>query len=317
MSKVQEINQEQRSLQKSRTLDDPIDTYFMEKVSILFAKLFNKLGFHPNVVTVLSMLVGVAGGTLLAFHNWVLNVVGAVLIILSGILDCADGQVARMSGKGGFYGRCFDGFCDGIVYFAIYIGVTVYLMSENIPFTNTPWSFWIWFIAVPAGAYFHAVQARTADYYKQVWMYLSGNSHSEFSTSQSVQKQIDGLRFKGFKYWICKSYLTYTKSQEKMTPSFQKLRRRIEENNNVIPEKVKNLWREKSHLSVGLLNMFCFTFRTLLLFVLFFFGVGFSLGIAFWIYPITIVVFEIIRISLLVHYEHLAKQCLKEGFDEI
>ena len=311
MSKVEQIKQEQKKLQKSRTLNDPLDTYFAEKISILFAKLFYKLGFHPNVVTVFSMIVGVSGGALLAFHNLVLNIVGVILIILSGIFDCADGQVARLSGKGGFYGRCFDGFGDGLVYFAIYVGISVRLMSENIPFTDTPWSFWIWFISVPVGIYFHAAQARTADYYKQIWMYLTNNSHSEFSTSEGVKKQIDSLESKGLKHFICNSYLSYTKSQERMTPRFQELRRKIDANGGVIPEKVTEIWRKNSKFSIGLTNLLVFNFRTYLLFILLF------CGVTFWIFPVNILVLEVIRIYLLVKYERLAKKCLKEGFDEI
>lgn len=311
MSKTKQIKQEQKSLQKSRTLNDPLDTVFTEKVSILFARLFNKLGFHPNLVTVFSMIVGVTGGILLCFHNLVLDIVGVVLIIFSAIFDCADGQVARMSGKGGFYGRCFDGFGDGLVYFAIYVGISVRLMSENIPFTNTPWSFWIWFVSVPVGIYFHAVQAKTADYYKQVWMYLSNNSHSEFSTSDGVKKQIEELHSKGFKHIVCSSYYSYTKSQERMTPNFQKLRQKIDENGGVIPSKITEIWRNNSKFSIGLTNLLVFNFRTYLLFVLLF------CGVTFWIFPVNVLILEGVRIYLLVKYERLAKKCLKEGFDEI
>ena len=311
MSKTEQIKQEQKSLQKSRTLNDPLDTVFTEKVSILFAKLFNKLGFHPNLVTVFSMIVGIAGGVMLAFHNLALEITGVALIILSAIFDCADGQVARMSGKGGFYGRCFDGFGDSLVYFAIYVGISVRLMSENIPFTNTPWSFWIWLVSVPVGVYFHAVQARTADYYKQVWMYLSKNSHSEFSTSESVKKQIEELDSRGLKLFICKSYLSYTKAQERMTPNFQKLRRKIQDNGGDIPQKVTDIWRSRSKYSIYLINFLVFNFRTYLLFILLF------LGLTFWIFPVCVIVLEAIRIFLLVRYEHLAKRCLREGFDEI
>ena len=311
MSKAHEIKEQQKSLQKSRTLNDPLDSIFTEKISILFAKLFNKLGFHPNLVTVFSMIVGIAGGVLLAFHNLALNINGVALIILSAVFDCADGQVARMSGKGGFYGRCFDGFGDGLVYFAIYVGISVRLMSENIPFTNTPWSFWIWFVSVPVGVYFHSAQARTADYYKQVWMYLSNNSHSEFSTSEGVRKQIESLDSRGLKHFICTSYLSYTKAQERMTPQFQKLRHRIEENGGVIPAKVTEIWRQHSRFSIGLTNFLVFNFRTYLLFVLLF------CGVTFWIFPVNIIVLEAIRVYLLLKYEHLAKRCLKEGFDEI
>ena len=311
MSKKNKRNNEQLSLQKSRSISDPVDTYFHEKISYPIAKAYNHFGLHPNVATVCSLLTGVAGGVLIAFHNLWMNIPGVILIILSIILDCSDGQIARMSGKGSLYGRCFDGFADSIVYASIYVGISVRCMSDKIPFTDMNWSWWIFLISVPVGFYFHVYQARILDYHKNMYMYLTGNSHSELTTSEALKVQIDELPKHSFKKFVCSSYLSYTKSQERLTPNFQKLHQKIIDNGGVVPEKIKEMWAKNTKYSIVISNIMGVNFRTYLLIVLLF------LNYTFWIFPVNIIFLEAIKIFVWVKYEKLAKKCLEEGFDEI
>lgn len=314
MSKVSEQKELQQKLQKARNINDPMDAYVMEKLSLPIAKLFHKLGFSPNVATVCSMIIGITGATFLAFpYHWIWPLcIGCFLVLFSYVFDCADGQIARLRGGGSLFGRCFDGFSDGIVYFAIYVAVSIHIMLwDNIPFTNIPWNGWIFFVSVPVGVYFHATQARIADYLKNEYMYITGSSHCELDTTESLRKQIEALPNSFFQRLVYNSYLTYTKSQEKKTPNFQKLHQRIIENNNVIPAKVTEMWKKGVNSTVWLSNLLVFNFRTVTLLTLMCFNQ------AFWIFPVNIVVLEALKYFLLIKHERLAKKCLKEGFDEI
>ncbi|MBQ6920321.1 MAG: CDP-alcohol phosphatidyltransferase family protein [Bacilli bacterium] len=315
MSKVKEQKELQKKLQKARKINDPMDVYVMEKISLPIAKLFHKLGLSPNVATVCSMVIGITGATFLAFpYGWIWPLcIGCFLVLFSYVFDCADGQIARMGGNGSLYGRCFDGFSDGVVYFAIYVAVSIHIMLwDNIPFTNIPWNGWIFFISVPVGVYFHATQARVADYLKNEYMYITGSSHCELSTTESLKKQVEELApNKFFPRLVYNSYITYTKNQEKMTPNFQKLHQRIIENGGVIPEKVSEMWKKGVNKTVWLSNLLVFNFRTVTLLTLMCFDQ------AFWIFPVNVVVLEALKYFLLIKHERLAKRCLEEGFDEI
>lgn len=311
MSLHSDLKKEQAVLQKSRSINDPLDTYFTEKISLVIAKIFNHFGWSPNSATVISLLHGVAGAVLLCFNVLWMTIVGVILIFLSAVYDCADGQIARMSGKGSLYGRCFDGFADGVVYVAIYVAVSIRLMSQYIPFTDTKWSFWIFLVSVPIAAYFHSEQARTADYHKNMYMYLTGNSHSEFTNSRSLAKDIDVMPKRSFKKLVCASYLSYTKAQERMTPQFQKLYQKIQDHGGNVPEKLQEFWRNKTRRTIWLSNTLVFNIRTYTLFVLLF------LSLEFWIFPFIVLILEPIRIYMLVKYERLAKRATKECFDEI
>jgi phosphatidylglycerophosphate synthase len=58
--------------------------------------VFVPLGVSPNLLTILSMLVGLGGAYLLA-TGWVAS--GAMVLIVWGLLDCCDGEVARLTGR--------------------------------------------------------------------------------------------------------------------------------------------------------------------------------------------------------------------------
>lgn len=317
MEKLDKIREEKLGMQKCRKINDPLDTYVAERISIWIAKFFIKRNASPNTVTIFSTILGVLGSICLICSNIWATVVGVLIILFSYCFDCADGQVARALHKGSFYGRCFDGFSDGIVYFAIYVCVAVRLMLHaNIPFTNIPWGGWIWLIVVPTGVYFHGSQSRMADYYKNVYMYLCDNSHCELSRSEKVKEQANKDADNWFKRLVFYCYTSYTKDQEKTTKNLQKVLQKIDENGGVVPEKVSKMWMEGTNKTIILTNLLVFNYRTYLLGLLLILGAAIpgQIGLEFWLFPVVIILFEAVKIFLIVKYEKLAKKVLKEGF---
>ena len=299
-----------KDLQKCPAINDPVDTYIWEPISFVFAKAMAKKHWSPNVATIISLIFGVAGGVMFAFHNIWINVGGAVLFLLAIIFDCSDGQIARLNHCGSLYGRMFDGFCDGLVYFAAYAGLAVHCMFDNIPFTDIQWGWWIFLIAAPVCAWFHSRQARVADYYKQIYMWIVG-LHSELSRSEDLEKQFKEDKEAGKLSFInkisFKSYISYTKQQEKETKGCQLLKQKIAENNGVIPEEVaeefkKHVWLFK------LGNLETVNFRTFVLIALL------LAGFACWHFAFLVVILEPINIILEIKTEKLAKKCAKEYF---
>ncbi len=87
-----------------------------EPIGILFAKTH----ITPNVITVISVIVGIFAA--MAFYNHK-PLTGAVLLFMSGFFDLMDGIVARETEKSSKFGAVFDWladkFVDGIVLFSI------------------------------------------------------------------------------------------------------------------------------------------------------------------------------------------------------
>ena len=298
-----------KEFEKCPEINDVFDTYLWEPISFIFAKAFARKGWSPNVATIISLIFGVSGGVLFAFHNLWLNIAGSVLVLFSIIFDDADGQIARINNSSSIFGRFLDGFCDGIVYASIYIGFAVHIMRDNIPFTNIPWSWWIFLVGVPVAIYFHPRQARICDYYKNVYMYLIG-VHNELLSSKEVDEKIKNEKLTWFKKIILKQYLVYTKQQEKESPITQSLLKKIRENGNVIPEKVSQEFKKHVPL-MRFANIEAVSFRTFVLIALLLTGQG------CWLFLVIIFILEPINLIIQWRFSRISKKALEECFNEV
>jgi CDP-diacylglycerol--glycerol-3-phosphate 3-phosphatidyltransferase len=98
----------------------PITKYVYRKFSKPTARLFYKLGFEPNQVTFLSFILGIISAF---FLSQSLFIIGLIILFVSEVLDCADGDLARMKKKVSKKGEFLDSFLDRIVEVFIFYGL--------------------------------------------------------------------------------------------------------------------------------------------------------------------------------------------------
>ncbi len=113
-----------RSLQSVKgTLDGFIDRYVNRRVSKPLSRLFMKLGFSPNTITLLSMLTGLMGAACFTLGSYRWGIMGALLFQLAVIIDCCDGEVARLTFAESRLGQELDLVSDNIVHMAVFVGI--------------------------------------------------------------------------------------------------------------------------------------------------------------------------------------------------
>ncbi len=98
----------------------PITKYVYRKFSEPTARLLNKLKLSPDQVTFISFILGILSGFILYYKMYIL---GLIVIFISEILDCADGDLARLQKKVSKRGEFADSFLDRIVEVAIFYGL--------------------------------------------------------------------------------------------------------------------------------------------------------------------------------------------------
>ncbi len=82
-------------------------------------------GWAPNAITMASLLIGLAAAGCFALGaRWSL-VIGAVLLQVSLVVDCSDGEVARLTGRFSALGAWLDAVTDRVKEFAAYAGLAV------------------------------------------------------------------------------------------------------------------------------------------------------------------------------------------------
>ena len=209
---------------KSEDTEEWLDVHFTRPIGLAFALLWNKFDIHPNVITILSIFLGLGAGWMFHYTDLWSNVCGVLLLMFANFCDSTDGQMARLTGKKTLIGRMLDGFSGDLWFFAIYLGIVFRLWSQNIPFTDIQWGVWGFLLCALAGFGFHSKQSSLADYYRQIHLFfLLGKEGSELDNYQQ-QRQIyenlpkGDLLARTFYY----NYANYCKSQEQRTPHFQR-----------------------------------------------------------------------------------------------
>lgn len=109
-----------------------VDRYFNRKLSRWFTRLFLAIGLSPNSITVLAGLIGLVAAAGFGLGNYSAGVVAAVLFQLAAIIDCCDGEVARLTFTESPFGAWLDLVLDNIVHMAIFAGIAVGLYTARI-----------------------------------------------------------------------------------------------------------------------------------------------------------------------------------------
>ncbi|MBP3227687.1 MAG: CDP-alcohol phosphatidyltransferase family protein [Bacteroidaceae bacterium] len=211
-----------RDTYKSLDTEEWLDRVFTRPVGLLWARLFIRLGWTPNAVTVLSIVLGVAAGVLFYFDDLALNALGILLLVQANIFDSTDGQMARMTGRKSRLGRVLDGAAGDLWFVTIYAAICLRLQPQ--------WGVWIWMLGTVAGFGCHTRQARLADYYRNIHLrLLKGADGSELDDSRRLRQDYNRLPWRGNRVWkaFLWTYIRYTAAQEAATPCFQLVRARL------------------------------------------------------------------------------------------
>ena len=255
---------------KSQDTEEWLDLYFTRPIGFLWAKLFDRFGIHPNVVTILSIFIGVAAGVMFYYNDIWHNIAGVLLLMWANIYDSTDGQLARMTGKKTKWGRILDGFAGDMWFITIYAAICLRLMPHSIPLTDVPWGWSIFLLGALAGIVCHSRQSQLADYYRNIHLFfMKGESGSELDTSRKQREILDNTPRKGNFWWraFLWGYAGYTSKQEGMTPDFQKLMRYMKDKNlDTLPEHLREEFLDRSRPLMKYANFLTFNARAITLY---------------------------------------------------
>ncbi|MDH4084909.1 MAG: CDP-alcohol phosphatidyltransferase family protein [Nitrospira sp.] len=109
-----------------------VDRYFNRKLSRWFTRLFLAIGLSPNSITALAGLIGLVAAAGFGLGTYSAGVVAAVLFQLAAVIDCCDGEVARLTFTESPFGAWLDLVLDNIVHMAIFAGIAVGLYTTKI-----------------------------------------------------------------------------------------------------------------------------------------------------------------------------------------
>lgn len=254
---------------KSSDTEEWFDLIFYRRIGYAWALLAKKLGVTPNVITIASIFLGVGAGVLFYYDNIWLNVAGMVLLVWANSFDSADGQLARLTGQYSRLGRILDGVSGDLWFISIYICICLRECAAPGFFGQHHWT--IWALAATAGIC-HSLQAAQADYYRQFHLFsLKGKEGSELDSSAPLRQKYASMSWNKnfFAKLVLMFYIGYTSSQERRTPSMQRLRNALRERfgDGEISPRFREDFRSASLPLMKYTNILSFNTRCFALFI--------------------------------------------------
>jgi hypothetical protein len=199
---------------KSVAVEELFDLVFYRPLAFLFVKLICRTGVTPNQLTLLSMVFGVLGGASLALGTPGALAAGGVFFLLYNIVDCSDGQLARLNHSGTHLGRILDGVADYVVSLAAYLGIGIGFAGAS----DRPVLMWV--LTAVAG-FSNAAQSGLLDFYRNRFLDATGVRKSVLvDEQQALREEYDGLRLrkgKGLEKFLIGTYLVYSRVQQRLT----------------------------------------------------------------------------------------------------
>jgi phosphatidylglycerophosphate synthase len=100
--------------------DGIVDRFLNRPLGRYLSKILIHVPFSPNQVSIVSTLVGILSGWFFASGYFIS---GALLLQLSAIIDCVDGDLARVLFKESRLGKWLDLVGDQFVHIAVFAGI--------------------------------------------------------------------------------------------------------------------------------------------------------------------------------------------------
>ena len=295
---------------KSMDTEEFLDIYFNRPIGYVWALFFKSLGVHPNIVTILSIILGMAAGVMFYFPDMKHTLIGIFLLVWANHYDSCDGQLARMTGKKTRWGRMLDGFAGDLWFFTIYVAICLRLMNLPLPLgigaaDCLTWSWFIWVMAIFSGTVCHSKQCTLSDYYRNIHLFfLKGKNGSELDNFKQQREILHNLPWKGNFWWKTFLYFygNYTRKQESLTPNFQRFYQAVlTQYGEEIPQELRDEFRASSLPLMKYTNILTFNTRAIALYVSLLIGEP-------WLY----FVFEIVVMTSLYAYMHITHEKMCE-----
>ena len=159
---------------KVSVTDEFLDAYVNRPLAGIVVRMVERTNITPNQLTLMSGAFGTTAAACLLLPNAFAPIVVAVSLLLCMVLDCSDGQLARLRGGGSVIGRLVDGYVDYWVSTALHLALLVALARSGVVFFGHTFDGLQRFLLVAAAGASMGINSGRFDYYKQRYLAHTG-----------------------------------------------------------------------------------------------------------------------------------------------
>jgi phosphatidylglycerophosphate synthase len=193
------IEEYKRSL-KMPEVEEIFDLILFRLAGFFLVKQIYGFPITPNQISLLSMILGMLAAWYFFVGTSAALVCGGLLLALSNIFDCADGQLARLQQSGTLLGRVIDGVADYVVGIAVFLGIGFSISSSE------------WLMVILAGIS-SAVHAMFFDHYQSEFISIARMDKSFLQMEiEQFTKEVQKMKVQqrdGIKVFFLTFYLKY------------------------------------------------------------------------------------------------------------
>jgi phosphatidylglycerophosphate synthase len=246
-------------VKRTREIEEATNLYFIHPISRVLVSVLARFGIHPNLVSITGMVFGGLAAWAYYYHSrWEMALAGFLLMIGWHVMDGADGQLARLTGKTSEIGRALDGLCDHLTFALVYISLGWAAAPVFGPVA--------WWLMVLAGVS-HVVQASTYEYQRQMYDYwVFGKESARPVMPAEFRQEMEGK--KGFSRFFGGTLLTYLSIQHRVAGADTRLVAQLECMKEAGEEvKVTEVYRSANLSAVKTWSILCSNYRTIAVFI--------------------------------------------------
>jgi len=105
--------------------------------SIPIAKVISKLGVRPEVIAIISLVIFIFSSLLYAIGDRISIILASILFFIAWILDCVDGDLARLTSQVSDIGEWLDSTVGKLATVLVYFGICIGLSRRS-------YGDWVW-----------------------------------------------------------------------------------------------------------------------------------------------------------------------------
>ncbi|MBI3073341.1 MAG: CDP-alcohol phosphatidyltransferase family protein [Deltaproteobacteria bacterium] len=174
---------------KPPEVEEPPDVAFNRPLGYLLVRALFKTPVTPNQLTFLGLCVGLTSAFFYLQYGYASLVVASIFILLYCVIDCSDGQMARLKKMNSRYGRTFDGLVDHIVGITTAMAGSAYAAWHS----GDPIYYWLGALALGSAILHNAAY----DYYKNTFIRMTRNDYREGDTWDEIKADYERVKAKG------------------------------------------------------------------------------------------------------------------------